>query len=127
MKAFITACLVLMIGCSAFAQLQGERFMLTAKLVAAPSTQADCGTMAIAQVYEFEVVMTNIDGYDQANIPVVVSCPELKGVQFFKIGATYKMEIFNEDQDGYSIINQDILQQYGLGTNYWAGDMKRID
>jgi len=127
MKTIITFCFALIIGSSVFSQMQGERYMLTAKLISVPSSQADCGTMAVAQAYEFEIVMTDINGLDQNTIPVVISCLELKGENFFKVGATYKMEVFDADQNGYSIFNQDVIDQYNIGVNYWAGDLERID
>ena len=127
MKSFISSVVFLVIGFSSFSQMEGNRYMLTGKLIAVPTSQVDCGTVAVAQAYQFEVIMTNVDGYDQTSIPVVVKCPELKGSNFFKVGATYKMEIFDVDQQGYSIFNQDMIDQYGLGTNYWSGDIERID
>jgi hypothetical protein len=126
MKSILTATL-LFIGFFSFSQMEGNHYMLTGKLIATPTSSADCGTLAVAQAYQFEVVMTSVDGYDQTNIPVVIQCPELKGDNFFKVGATYKMEVFDADQQGYSIFNQDVIDQYGLGTNYWAGDIERID
>ena len=127
MKAYIIFCFALFLGGSAFSQMQGERYMLTAKLINLPSNQTDCGTAATAQAYEFEVLMTNIDGLDQNTIPVIISCPELKGENFFKVGATYKMEVFDADQNGYAIVNQNLIDQYNIGINYWAGDLERID
>jgi len=127
MKSILAAVTFLLIGFSSFSQMEGNRYMFTGKLIATPTSQADCGTLAVAQAYQFEVVMTSIDGYDQTNIPIVVECPDLKGENFFKVGATYKMEIFDADQTGYSIFNQDVIDQYAIGTNYWAGDIERID
>jgi hypothetical protein len=127
MKTLITCFIALFIGGTAFSQMQGERYMLTAKLINVPSNQADCGNLAVAQAYEFEVIMTDITGLDENTIPEISSCPELKGENFFKVGATYKMEVFDADQNGYSIFNQDVIDQYNIGVNYWAGDMKRIN
>ncbi|MFT4602789.1 MAG: hypothetical protein ACI857_002976 [Arenicella sp.] len=126
MKSIISAVAFLLLGFSSFSQMEGNRYMLSAKLISTPASQVDCGTLAVAQAYEFEVIMSSIDGLEQTVIPVVISCPELKGENFFKVGANYKMEVFDADQSGYSIFNQDVIDQYNIGTNYWAGDIDRI-
>ena len=108
------------------ASAQSDPIMFTGKLISVPTSAADCGTMAIAAVYEFEVTMIGDQNYTAANIPVVVRCPELLGADFFKVGANYKMELFDTNNGtSYSIINDSVLANYTLAHNYWAGDIVR--
>lgn len=108
------------------ASAQSDPIMFTGKLISTPTAAADCGTMAIAAVYEFEVTMIGDQSYTAANIPVVIKCPELLGVDFFKVGANYKMELFDSNGGtSYSIINDAVLANYTLSHNYWAGDIVR--
>lgn len=111
----------------AFGQSQAQTFMFTGKLISTPASTGDCGTMANAYAYEFEVGMISDGSYTDQNIAIIVKCPELYGADFFKVGTTYKIEL--SDQMGsttYGIVNNSVLNNYNLPYNYWAGDMKRI-
>ena len=101
--------------------------MFTGELVAVPSAQAECGSEATAAAYEFKIIMFSDNSYDQQEIAIVIKCPKNLGANFFKVGAKYKMEVFDSAGDtDYSIINQDVLANYGLTDPYWAGDIKRV-
>lgn len=109
-----------------FAQPTGDRYMFTGKLIAAPTSNVDCSTEQKAAVYEFEIVMLSDESYSEQNVAIVVSCPAALGANFFKVGATYKMEVFSDNSTQYDIVNANILDNYNLTHNYWAGDIKRL-
>lgn len=123
MKKFIAIASLLIVSFAGKAQTSTP-YMFTGKLISTPTSQVDCGTMAFAGVYEFEIIMLSDESYTEANIPVIVPCPELFGQGFFKLGATYKMELFDNNSGiSYSIINQPVLDAYTLPNQYWAGDI----
>lgn len=127
MRKFIIALTFTFGTMVSIAQSHGERYMFTGELLTVPTTSADCGTMANAAVYEFKVTMISDGSYAATNIAIIVKCPELLGANFFKVGATYKMEMFDTMGDvAYGIINQNVLDSYNLAYNYWAGDIKRL-
>jgi hypothetical protein len=128
MKSLLTAIIFLAASSTSISQDSPERYMFTGKLISAPANVAACGTTAAAYAYVFEVSMISDDGYAQTNIPIIVKCPDFLGENFFKPGATYKMELFNQgDNDGYSIMNEDVLEPFNLDHNYWTGDIKRTN
>ena len=127
MKSLLIAITLFAFTFSSTAQDTPERYMFTGKLVSVPTNVATCGTIAAAYAYVFEVSMISDDNYTQVNIPIIVKCPDFLGENFFKEGATYKMELFNASTDGYSIMNEDVLEPFNLDHNYWTGDIKRID
>ena len=127
MKSLLIAISIFTFTFNSVAQDTPERYMFTGKLVSVPANVAACGTIAAAYAYVFEVTMISDDNYTQATIPIIVKCPDFLGDNFFKEGATYKMELFNTSSDGYSIMNEDVLEPYNLDHNYWTGDIKRID
>jgi len=127
MKRLFAVLFIAFTAIAATAQNQGQTYMFTGKLVSAPTTYADCGTLANASVFEFEVTMLSDESYTEVNIPIVIKCPELLGQNFFKIGTSYKMELFDNMGDvQYGIANPDVLANYALTHNYWAGDIKRL-
>jgi hypothetical protein len=118
MKSLLTAIIFLAASSTSISQDSPERYMFTGKLISVPSNLAACGTTAAAYAYVFEVSMISDDGYT----------PDFLGENFFKPGATYKMELFNQgDNDGYSIMNEDVLEPFNLDHNYWTGDIKRTN
>lgn len=122
MNKLIAVLSIVFISLSASAQ--SNPIMFTGKLISVPTSAADCGTLAVAAVYEFEVTMIGDQSYTGANIPVIVKCPELLGANFFKMGANYKMELFdNNGGTSYGIINDAVLTNYNLPHNYWVGDI----
>lgn len=128
MKSILTALFLTAISYTSISQDSPERYMFTGKLVDTPANVAACGTIAAAYVYVFEVTMISDDAYTQVNIPIIVKCPDFLGENFFKPGAIYKMELFNQgDNDGYSIMNEDVLEPFNLDHNYWTGDIKRTN
>ena len=128
MKSLLAAFILTITTLTSMAQDSPERYMFTGKLVSAPADVAACGTIAAAYTYVFEVTMISDDNYTQTTIPIIVKCPDFLGDNFFKEGATYKMELFNQgDNDGYSIMNEDVLEPFNLDHNYWTGAIRRID
>jgi hypothetical protein len=108
------------------AQNQAERFMFTGVLNNVASVTADCGTTQTAVAYEFTVTMISDNAYTDQNIAILVKCPESLGAGFFKVGTTYKMEIYDAPQGTFTIANQAVLDNYNLPYNYWAGDISRL-
>lgn len=111
----------------ATAQNQGNTYMFTGTLISAPGNSPACGNESHAVVYEFEISMFSDGSYSGTNVPIVVECPASKGLDFFKIGGTYKMEVFDFTNGNFSIYNQNVLDGYNLSTTYYAGDIKRLN
>lgn len=126
MKKFIAFLSFVIIISTAFAQNQGTPHMFTGKLIAAPNNVPHCGSLAVAAVYEFEIAFFSDDSYTETTIAIVFDCPELLGTDFFKVGSSYKMEVFDGSTTNYSIFNAGILDNYNLTHNYYAGDIKRL-
>jgi len=92
------------------------------------SLNADCGSATMALAYEFNITMFSDNSYTAQTIAIVVKCPESFGANFFKVGATYKMELFDTDGGtNATIVNPSVLTPYNLPHNYWAGDIDRTD
>ena len=126
MKKLFAVLSLVMVVTAATAQNQGIPHRFTGELITVPAIAPNCGTIASASVYEFKITMLSDGAYTEENIAIIISCPELNGANFFKVGATYKMELFETSDGQYSISNQTVLDNYTLPQNYWAGDIKRI-
>ncbi|UKN02500.1 hypothetical protein K6119_03060 [Paracrocinitomix mangrovi] len=127
MKNFILTLSLLVISSLSFSQNQGNRYMFTGKLIASPSNITTCDTDKIAAVFEFEVQMISDNAYTAQNIAIIVVCPAGLGADYLKVGSTYKMELFDDNTDTFTIINESVLDNYSLTYNYYAGDIRRID
>lgn len=108
------------------ATAQNQPYMFTGKLNSQVAITTNCGTEASAYAFEFEVTMISDNSYTDQNIAILVKCPENYGADFFKVGGTYKMELFDAAGSTYVIMNQGILDNYSLPHNYWAGDIKAV-
>jgi hypothetical protein len=114
------------IGLSSTAQ---NPHMFSGELTGISNTvNADCGSATMALVYEFNITQFSDNSYSGQTIAIVVKCPETYGANFFKVGATYKMELFDTDGGtNATIVNPAVLTPYNLAHNYWAGDIDRTD
>jgi hypothetical protein len=124
MKKLITVLVLAFTASFASAQNQGTPYMFTGKLISTPTNVISCGTLSVSYAYEFEITMFSNETYTQQNIAIVVDCPDILGTSFFKIGATYKMELFTSGSA--SVVNQTLLDTYNLSQFYTSGDIKRI-
>jgi hypothetical protein len=125
MKKFIAVLVLAFSMTFVSAQNQGTPYMFTGKLISTPTSVTSCGTVAVAYAYEFEITMFSDETYTQQNIAIIVDCPDLLGVNYFKVGATYKMELFASGAG--TVVNQTILDGYNLSQFYTSGDIKRIN
>ena len=122
------AILILALGTTlATAQNQGNRYMFTGKVINAPTSVPACGTLEIFMAIEFEITMFSDENYSDQTIAIVFHCPDFLGQDFFKDGATYKFEVFDDYNGNVSVTNQSVLDGYNLPQTYYAGDIKRID
>lgn len=126
MKKLIAVLSLVIVVTAATAQNQGIPHRFTGELIAVPAIAPNCGTIASASVYEFKITMLSDGAYTEENIAIIIACPESEGANFFKVGATYKMELYETSDGQYTISNQSVLDSYTLPHNYWAGDIRRI-
>ena len=108
------------------AQNQGTPYMFTGKLITTPAVVPSCGGNDVGAAYEFEITMFSDESYAQQNVAIVFKCPESLGTDFFKVGSSYKMEVFVNPNGNFSIANQNVVDAYNWATTYYAGDIKRI-
>ncbi|MCB9222637.1 MAG: hypothetical protein R2780_14710 [Crocinitomicaceae bacterium] len=126
MKRILALVIIALTTTFANAQSQPERYMFTGKLTNVSTVTTDCGSGSVAVAYEFTVSMLSDYSYTDQSIAILVKCPESYGTDFFKVGSTYKMELFDAVSGTYTIANPQVLNNYNLPHNYWAGDIKRL-
>jgi len=102
--------------------------MFTGELTGISNTvNVSCGSTTSALAYEFNITMFSDNSYTGQTIAILVKCPEDLGANFFKVGTSYKMELFDTDGGtNATILNPAVLTPYNLAHNYWAGDISRL-
>lgn len=119
---------ILVLGTTiATAQNQENTYTFTGTLISAPGNFPTCANESHAVVYEFEIETFSDASYTSTNIPIVVECPGELDLNFFKLGGTYKIEVFDFTTGDLSIYNQTVLDDYNLSLIYYAGDIKKLN
>lgn len=87
-----------------------------------------CGTVAFATVIEFEVIAFSDEAYKAKKIGVIFTCPEFYGKDFFVKGATYSIQLADQNQAdfGWLIPNEAILKKYKLPVKLWVIEAQKL-
>ena len=131
MKQTFTIIVSLLCGLFAYGQtdsVRGKQFQLTGKITGQIQLTPHCGTIAWGIVVEFEI--TNIEGliYNNKNIGIVITCPEMYAKDFFKNGELYQVMFSDTNQAdfGWTIPNKDLLKRNHLSFDPYATTIKPI-
>ncbi|WP_029296743.1 hypothetical protein [Chryseobacterium hispalense] len=123
--------LLLLINISAVAQkkkLKRNQYQMTGKIVNDFKMPGNCGYIGYAIVLEFEINNTSLKNYEDKQIPIIVSCPEFFGENFFEKNKTYTL-IFTDRHKkdlGWTIPNINVLKKYNLKKQYSLVDIKTL-
>lgn len=125
MKRIIIILSLILIASIGFAQteaIRGNQFELTGKIIKEIGYSPHCGSIAWATVIEFEIIEFSDRNYKQTSIPIIFTCPEFYGEEFFELGKTYTMTLTDENQADFSwaILNDSILTKYPLDKKLWV-------
>lgn len=120
-KLTLLAFWVLVCLLSSAQNIRGNTYQLTCELVSEPPSVPHCGVIAWAVVAEMKVIQFSDPDYTAATIPVIITCPEFDGKEFWKMGVRYKLKLSDKNQAdfGWSIPNEEVLEKYQLGTRYY--------
>ncbi len=121
---------VLLYGINAKAQdsIKGNQYHLKARIINTLDLPGpDCGYFAFATVIEFEIIKFSDSAYSLKNVPIIFTCPEFYGKDFFKVGMIYNIKLADENQAqfGWTIINKGVLNKYDCKKEFWAIDAKK--
>ena len=130
MKAAALIFLLMLTRIVAHAQtdpIRGNQFHLTGKIIEKVQLPADCGIIAQATVFKFEVIKLTGMSYPNKNIGIVVCCPEFYGKDYFQKGKSYQLVFSDQNQAdfGWLIHNKDLLSKNGLSFEPYAVSVKR--
>lgn len=132
MKKLLTILVLILAITSAFAQkdsVKGNQFELKGKLIGEVSLPPVCGTIAWGMVVEFEIIEFSDKSYSSETIPVIFTCPEFYGKQFFKVGNTYQITVADQNQAsfGWTIPNISVLDKYQYKEHLYVIDAKKLE
>lgn len=102
-----------------------KQYNLKGKLIYKILQSTDCGRIANADVFEFEIITYSDTTYKNKNIGVVIPCPELHGKNFFKLDSTYDMILSDLQTYKWSISNIVVLEKYKLKYKLWVKEIKK--
>ncbi|MFP3593706.1 hypothetical protein [Chryseobacterium sp. SIMBA_038] len=108
-------------------RIKGNKYEITGKLVNNVSLTPNCGYIAFATVMEFEIISTTMKNYHDKVIPVIVSCPESYGENFFKLNSIYNLKIADKKQTsfGWTVPNINIAKKYNLEKDLWVTNVEK--
>lgn len=103
---------------------QAKKYKLTGKLVETVQMTPDCGNIAWAIAYKFEVLSTTIPSYDKKYVLIIQPCPEFLKDNFFQAGEIYEIDIATNSgvTFDFSVINN--YEKENLPT-FWTREIKK--
>jgi len=107
-------------------KIQGDEYEMTGKIINTISLPPGCGYVAFGIIIEFEIIDTNFKNYTNNQIPIIITCPEAYGKDFFEKDKTYKLIFSDKKQTdfGWTIPNLGILEKYALKKQFWLITIK---
>lgn len=122
--------LFILISSLTFAQaskIEGGEYEMTGKIINDITLPPGCGIIAFGIIIEFEIIDTNLKNYMNNQIPIIITCPEAYGKNFFKKNKTYKLIFSDKKQTDFSwtISNLSILEKYSFKKQFWLINIKK--
>ncbi len=132
MNRFILPLTLLFFSTFGFAQvdsIRGNQFELKGKMINDILFPARCGDVAFAIVIEFEIIEFSDSNYSLDSVPVIFTCPEFYGDDFFELGEVYIVKLADEVQAdlGWAIPNASVLLKYNLDKELFAIGAEKVD
>ncbi len=93
-----------------------KRDNFLARFIGEPASFVDCGVIAGAYPFKFQVAESELGQSLDKTIIIFIPCPELLGKGFFKTGSFYHIETGDKDPDITLFFNQNEIK--GIRSYY---------